>query len=186
MVPPPYQYYLVYPPYYPSAATTVRQVESFKRHLPLIFPKVGSDPLEPDRWIQELEKIFEIVECTESQKLIYAGLQLRNEADSWWKATKPILLATHPEPTWEQFKEMFLSNYYPSSFRDRKATEFSSLIQGNKSVFEYQQQFEELFYFTPPNIKTAKEKAKKFLKGLKKAKTIEDKQKGEPSTTPGL
>ncbi|XP_042477688.1 formin-2-like [Macadamia integrifolia] len=81
-VPPPYQYYLAYPPYYPLAATTTRLVESFKWHLPPIFTKVGSDPLESDRWIQEMKKIFEVVEYTEPQNLICAGLQLRNEADS--------------------------------------------------------------------------------------------------------
>ncbi|ROV58902.1 hypothetical protein EGO58_11815, partial [Limosilactobacillus reuteri] len=87
MVPPPYPYHPAYAPNYPSTNSTIRVVESFKRYLPLVFSKVGSDPLEPDQWIQELEKIFEVLECTDAQKLICAGLQLKKEANSWWQAS---------------------------------------------------------------------------------------------------
>ena len=79
MMPPPYPFY---PPYHPPATTKTKVVESFKKYMPPIFTKVGNDPLEPDRWFQELKKVFDIVECTEAQKLICVKLQLRNEADS--------------------------------------------------------------------------------------------------------
>ncbi|XP_042483786.1 uncharacterized protein LOC122064150 [Macadamia integrifolia] len=195
MMPPPYSYYQAYPPYHPPSTTTAKVVGSFKKFMPPIFTKVGNDPLESDWWIQELEKVFDIIECIEAHKLLCAGLQLRNEADSWWKASKPILMAAHLEPPWEQFKELFLSNYYPKSFRDCKEAEFMTLTQGSKTVLEYQQQFESLFYFSSCHMRTAKEKAQKFLKRLKtsigtvlevldlteyaqimqKAKTMEDK-----------
>ncbi|XP_043696602.1 uncharacterized protein LOC122647217 [Telopea speciosissima] len=98
----------------------------------------------------------------------------------------------------EVFKEAFFENYFPESFQERKATEFTKVSQGAKSVLEYQQKFEELFHFTPPHLKTDIEKGKRFKKGLRPgissilsshgpqnyakmvqvAKTIEDRQRG--------
>ncbi|XP_043725652.1 uncharacterized protein LOC122672222 [Telopea speciosissima] len=135
----------------------------------------------------------------DAQKLICAGYQLQNEAEAWWKATKPNLEAVHPNPTREQFKEVFLKNYFPES---KKETEFFALVQGSKTVLDYQQQFED-FHFAPVHIKGEASKTKKFEKGLKpkigsilsvldiqdyaqmvdKAKTIEDKLKEKKKAT---
>ncbi|XP_043721052.1 uncharacterized protein LOC122668572 [Telopea speciosissima] len=137
-----------------------------------------------------------------------AAGELQNEAEAWWKATKPKLEAVHPNPTWEQLKEVFFKNYFPKSFRDKKEVEFSALVQGNKIVLDYQQQFKDLFHFAPKHMKGEASKTKKFEKGLKpeigsilsvlniqdytpmvdKAKTMEDRlEENEKATaSPGL
>ncbi|XP_042481876.1 uncharacterized protein LOC122062355 [Macadamia integrifolia] len=57
-----------------------------------------------------------------------------------------------------------------------------ALVQGPRSMLEYQQQFEALYYFAPEHMNTDRAKAKKFIKGLRSsigaiAKSIEDKQR---------
>ncbi|XP_043705310.1 uncharacterized protein LOC122655150 [Telopea speciosissima] len=142
-------------------------MERFKKLQPPSFSRIGTDPLQPKRWISALEKAFEVLECSDAQKLICARYQLQNEAEAWWKSTKPNLMMTHPNPTWDQFKEVFFGNFFPTSFRDGKEAEFVALTQESKLVLDYQQQFEDLFHFAPEHIRTEACKSKKFEKGLK-------------------
>ncbi|XP_043717508.1 uncharacterized protein LOC122665424 [Telopea speciosissima] len=145
-----------------------------------------------------MEKTFTMVGCKEECKIRCAAYMLKGEVDDWWRSTKPNLLVAHPNLTWEQFKDAFFENYFSESFRERKATEFTKVSQGAKSVLEYQQNFKELFHFAPPHLKTDIEKGKRFEKALRLgissilsshgpqnyakmgqiAKTIEDRQRG--------
>ncbi|XP_042485925.1 uncharacterized protein LOC122066176 [Macadamia integrifolia] len=104
---------------------------------------------------------------TEEQKLMCADYQLKNEANAWWKSTKPILVALQPNLTWEHFKVEFYNNYFPDSMRERKEIEFMELKQGSNSVLEYQQDFEKLFFFAPEHLKGDQAKVKRFEKGLR-------------------
>ncbi|XP_043687627.1 uncharacterized protein LOC122638842 [Telopea speciosissima] len=142
-------------------------MDRFKKLQPLVFSKISSEAMQPKRWINSLEKAFDVLECTDVQKLICDGYQLQNEAEVWWKATRPNLEAVHPNFTWDQFKEVFSKNYFPESFKDRKEAEVSTLVQGSKLVLNYQQQFKDLFHFTPEHIKGEASKSKKFEKVLK-------------------
>ncbi|XP_043717697.1 uncharacterized protein LOC122665607 [Telopea speciosissima] len=123
--------------------------------------------MEMEWWISASKKAFNVLKCTDVQKLICAGYELQNEAEAWWKATKPNLKTAHLNPIWEQFKEVFFKNYFPESFRERKEAEFSALVQGSKSVLDYQQRFEDLYHFSPEHPKGEVSKTKKFEKGLK-------------------
>ncbi|XP_043687646.1 uncharacterized protein LOC122638861 [Telopea speciosissima] len=158
-----------FPPMPPIAQdnSTLKVMERFKKLQPFSFSKIDANPLQPERWINAMERIFEVLECTDAQKLICAGFQLQDEAAAWWKSTKPNLEVTHPNPTWEQFKEVFFENNFPESFRDEKEAEFTVLTQGSKSVLDYQQQFEDLFHFAPEHMRSNACKSKKFEKGLK-------------------
>ncbi|XP_043714530.1 uncharacterized protein LOC122662889 [Telopea speciosissima] len=114
-----------------------------------------------------MEKIFTMIDCTEDCKIRCAAYMLKGEADAWWRSTKPNLVITHPNLTWEQFKEAFFENYFSESYHERKAAEFMDVTQGSKSVLECQQKFEELFHFAPIHLKDDVEKGKRFEKGLR-------------------
>ncbi|XP_043693054.1 uncharacterized protein LOC122643503 [Telopea speciosissima] len=144
--------------------STSKVMEKFKKLQPSSFSKIGTDALQPERWISA---IFEVLECTDAQKIICAGFQLQDEAAAWWKSTKANLEVIHPNPTWEQFKEAFFENFFLESFRDEKEAEFAALTQGLGLVLDYQQQFKDLFHFAPVHIRSDACKAKKFEKGLK-------------------
>ncbi|XP_043705337.1 uncharacterized protein LOC122655187 [Telopea speciosissima] len=137
-------------------------MERFKKLQPPTFSKLNFEAMQSERWISTLEKAFDVLECMDAQKLICARYQLQNEAEARWKATERNLEAAHPNPTREQFKEVFFKNYFPESFRNKKEAEFSALVQGSKIVLDYQQQFEDLFHFTPEHMKGEASKIKKF------------------------
>ena len=68
--------------------------------------------------------------------------------------------------TWEKFKEVFNGTYFLDVVRDRKAREFSDLVQGAMTVEEYTTKFVELSRFTPYLIPYKSKKVKKFQEGL--------------------
>ncbi|XP_043699993.1 uncharacterized protein LOC122650663 [Telopea speciosissima] len=142
-------------------------MKRFLKIQPLTFGGITNDTLQPMKWVKEMEKAFELLGCTEAQKLQCARYKLQHEAEAWWQTTKPILAAAHPELTWEIFKEAFFGSYFPSCVRRKKEVEFTELNQGPKSVLEYQQMFEELFFFAPEHMKTDEAKARKFEDGLR-------------------
>ena len=50
--------------------------------------------------------------------------------------------------TWEEFRELFMGKYFPTSTRHAKAREFLELKQGTMTMLEYVAKFIELACFT--------------------------------------
>ena len=57
----------------------------------------------------------------------FAKFLLQEEASEWWKVAKANFKDT--EPTWKDFHEMFLHNYFPTSVWEQKEQEFLYLKQ---------------------------------------------------------
>ncbi|XP_043717681.1 uncharacterized protein LOC122665591 [Telopea speciosissima] len=142
-------------------------MERFLKIQPLTFAGISTDTLLPVKWVKEMEKAFTFLGCNDEQKLICAGYKLHYEAEAWWETTRPILEAAHLALTWEIFKQAFFGNYFPTSVQKRKEVELTELTQGPKSVLEYQQKFEELFFFAPPHLNNDEAKSQKFEDGLR-------------------
>ncbi|XP_020233469.1 uncharacterized protein LOC109813653 [Cajanus cajan] len=104
---------------------------------------VGVDgPEVADQWIEEMEKIFMVMQCPEERKLVYAVYMLVSEASFWWKGAQAMMEARGEVVNWENFKKVFLEKYFPDSARYAKEAEFLRLQQGNMSVQEYVVKFE--------------------------------------------
>ncbi|XP_043710481.1 uncharacterized protein LOC122659436 [Telopea speciosissima] len=155
------------PPVAPPNDTDGHMMERFLKMQPLCFAGITKDTLLPVKWVKEMEKAFEFLGYNEQQKLTCARYKLQYEAEAWWETTKPILQAAHPVLTWDIFKQAFFGNYFPTSVKKRKEVELDELTQGPKSVLQYQQKFEELFFFAPPHMGTDEAKAQKFEDGLR-------------------
>jgi hypothetical protein len=110
-------------------------------HPPLFFG--GKDPLEADDWLCTTESKFSMLHCTEYQKTLYATQQLRGPARAWWASYTAALLANHHVP-WGEFRAAFRSHHLSAGTMRRKLTEFLDLHQGNHSVYEYIQEFNNL------------------------------------------
>ena len=89
---------------------------------------------------------------------------MKEEANNWWISKKANLR----EPvTWEQFKEIFFEQYFPSSIRDKMFSQLLTLRQGYRSVAEYEAEFNKLIRFVPEGIRDhERTKIKKFRDGL--------------------
>ena len=88
----------------PHQATprTNEVVEQFRRFSPPKFHgKEGPEAAE--EWIEEMERIFGHLECTESQKVSCARFQLVEDAGHWWKSQERILTEEQKQNlTWER------------------------------------------------------------------------------------
>ncbi|RVW12567.1 hypothetical protein CK203_106354 [Vitis vinifera] len=49
------------------------------------------NPTEAEAWIMKIEKFFDVIDCSEEQKVSYASFMLDKEADHWWCMTKRLL-----------------------------------------------------------------------------------------------
>lgn len=97
-----------------------------------------------DLWLQEIEKIFGVINCPAGTKVLYATYLLLGDAEYWWRSTKLMMGGAQEEVNWESFKKKFLDKYFPVSARTKLGDDFLKLRQGNMSVGEYAAKFETL------------------------------------------
>lgn len=147
---------------------TARGLAEFRRHNPPKF-EGDHDPDKADLWLQEIEKIFEVLHCTGETKMEYATFLLTGEAECWWRGAKGIMQKNGEELTWEVFRQKFLDKYFPKSARAQKEAQFLSLYQGNMTVAEYAKKFESLArYFRFFNNQVDEDyKCERFESGLR-------------------
>ncbi|MCH90386.1 TIR-NBS-LRR resistance protein, partial [Trifolium medium] len=126
-----------------EAAAAARELRDFSQYNP---PKFNGehDPDKADRWLENIEKIFEMLHCTDVKKVEYGTFLLRAEAESWWRGERQIMENNHEVLNWESFKQKFLGKYFPSSARSEKEAQFLKLFQGNMTISEYADKFESL------------------------------------------
>ncbi|XP_024032217.1 uncharacterized protein LOC112094746 [Morus notabilis] len=86
-------------------------------------------------------------------------------ANTWWKHVKRRMDVTGL--TWEQFETLFNEQYFPQSYREEKALEYMSLLQGDMSIREYEAKFNDLSRFAPSLVESEPMRCLKFEKGLK-------------------
>ena len=75
----------------------------------------------------QLEKIFTIMGCADSQKMVFTAYMLEGEAEHWWRSTKILLESSGIEITWEVFLTIFFNKYFPDSVKNEKEAEFIQL-----------------------------------------------------------
>ena len=91
----------------------------FKRLSPPTFEGT-TEPMEAEKWIIKMEKVFEVLECSEGEKMAYAAYMLRGDAYAWWRL-EDDKHGQETEPwTWELFKSVFYEKYFPKSIRFQK------------------------------------------------------------------
>ncbi|KZV56644.1 hypothetical protein F511_02143, partial [Dorcoceras hygrometricum] len=101
------------------------------------------------------------------KRLKLAVLQLRDNAQHWWRGTSRILQDSGAVITWESFYEAFRQEYTPDSFYNSREREFDNLKQGSMRVAEYARQFSALLVYVPHIANQERTKRNKFFKGLR-------------------
>ncbi|XP_073225645.1 uncharacterized protein [Cicer arietinum] len=104
-------------------AAESRGLADFRRHDP---PKFHGDvDLEKaDKWLQEGEKIFEVIRCPPGVKLNYATYLLLGDAEFWWRSTKLMMEAAQDEINKESFHMKFLDKYFLVIARTKLGDDF--------------------------------------------------------------
>ncbi|XP_057975280.1 uncharacterized protein LOC131162691 [Malania oleifera] len=105
-------------------------IDQFTRLKPSVF--IGSvDPVRAKNCIQEIEKILDVLNCTEKQKVTFAMFKLSGEVERWWVSVKKME-EHRPIPaamTWARFKELFFEWYFSAMVRNAKMEKFMNMMQ---------------------------------------------------------
>ncbi|XP_047336933.1 uncharacterized protein LOC124940453 [Impatiens glandulifera] len=126
-------------------APTNKFVE-FKKLAPPYFD--GSiDPLKAEKWIKDLEKLFDVLKCDDAEKVQFTIFQLQGNASDWWELKKQTYERDTSTLSCDTFKKDFYNTYFPKSLRPEKEMEFINLKQGNMTITEYQARFVDLAKF---------------------------------------
>ncbi|VFQ86964.1 unnamed protein product [Cuscuta campestris] len=77
-------------------------------------------------------------------------------------------LADVPEPVqWATFEQLFHEEYIPEHFVEAKREEFLKFTQGELTLSEYRQKFDELAGFGQDLVPTMEKRCKRFVEGLR-------------------
>ncbi|PKA59579.1 hypothetical protein AXF42_Ash018046 [Apostasia shenzhenica] len=126
------------------------------------------DPLAAEEWIDQLEIIFEFIECPDNKKIGFASYMLTGEGRKWWKSQLNIEFKYLKPVPWERFRDNFFQQYFPPTIKEKKLRDFIHLKQGSISIMEYEAAFTAFSDYARHLVADPKEKAKKFEDSLRK------------------
>ncbi|KAF3785924.1 hypothetical protein EJ110_NYTH26686 [Nymphaea thermarum] len=132
---------------------------------PPVFTRDGS-PDKAEEWIEEVERIFEVLEVPRGNKVNYGSYMLKGDAKRWWKLTREIRFAGQQSISWRQFRDSFFSTYFLAHGRNKKMQEFLDLQQNHLSLEEYVTKYHHLEVYCPHLYTTGEARADKFIYGL--------------------
>ena len=83
------------------------------------------DPIEANKWLKELERLFRAIEVSEEQQVILVVFVLKGDALKWWESTE----RTHEREviTCQHYFELFCKRYFSISLMVQKVAEFISI-----------------------------------------------------------
>ncbi|XP_041009398.1 uncharacterized protein LOC121253450 [Juglans microcarpa x Juglans regia] len=118
--------------------------EQFNRtHLPTIDGRGDSNAAED--WIQDIEEIFNVLECTDQQKVRFAAFKWIGEAKRWWNSEKAIREADATGVvSWPRFKQNFFDRFFSKAVQKARGREFTNLVQGTMTVRQNAAKFAKL------------------------------------------
>jgi hypothetical protein len=112
-----------------------------------------------------VEKMLNLAQCTDRDKVLYASGRLESTAADWWDA----YTAAHDNPdtiNWQEFRSRFREQHIPKGLMKLKEQEFLALKQGTMSVSEYRDKFIQLSRYAPADVADDDEKQDHFREGL--------------------
>jgi hypothetical protein len=136
----------------------------FMSHKPPTFVS-SPDPLDADDWLKSIEKMLNIAQCSNREKVLYASGRLTGPAADWWDS----YVAAHDAAdtiTWAEFTTQFRNYHIPAELMKIKKKEFLSLKQGNMFVSEYRDKFIQLSRYARDEVADDERKQEHFTEGL--------------------
>jgi hypothetical protein len=133
-------------------------------HKPPTFAS-SSDPLHADDWLKSVEKMLNIAQCSNREKVLHASGRLTGPAADWWDS----YVAAHDNAdtiAWAEFTTQFINYHISIGLMKIKKKEFLSLKQSNMSVSEYRDRFIQLSRYAPDEVDDDERKQEHFKEGL--------------------
>jgi hypothetical protein len=125
--------------------------------------------LQVEQLSNEIQTLEEVVATRENtievlEDQLINTQQLRGPARTWWDH----FLAMQPEDReveWREFKAAFRGHHIPVGIMDRKLNEFLALTQGNRTLLQYAQAFNDMCQYAGYHADTDKKKRDRFRRG---------------------
>ena len=105
-----------------------------------------------------------MLECIGVQEQMLATFRLSGAALQWWE-----LVTTTEERdtlTISEFWVRFDHKYFPPAVESEMRKKFSEVVQGDRSVADYEEEFTRLANFVPNEVSNEERKKSKFMEGL--------------------
>ncbi|VFQ90820.1 unnamed protein product [Cuscuta campestris] len=123
-----------------------------------------ADPMIAKRWFERTIRVLGNLRVPQEQRGDLAVALLQDFAYDWWKRVGADVL----EPVqWATFDRLFHEEYIPEHFVEAKREEFLKFTQGELTLPEYRQKFDELAGFWQDLILTVEKRCKRFVEGLR-------------------
>jgi hypothetical protein len=126
-------------------------------HKPPTFSN-SADPLQADDWLKSVDKMLNIAQCSDREKVLYASGRLTGPTADWWDAYCAAHAAVNTI-TWVEFSTQFRNYHIPAGLMKIKRKEFLS-------VSEYRDKFIQLSRYAPRDVEDDEKKHELFLEGL--------------------
>jgi hypothetical protein len=119
-------------------------------HKPPTFSS-SPNPLQADDWLKIVDKMLNIAQCTDREKVLYASGRLISLAANWWDSYC-VGHAIVDLITGAEFSTNFRNYHILAGLMKIKKKEFLSLKQGNMTVSEYRDKFIQLSRYAPEEV----------------------------------
>jgi hypothetical protein len=148
----------------PPAAPPQDKHRELMSHKPPTFSS-SPDPLHANDWLKLVEKMLNIAQCNDREKVLYASGHLTGPAADWWDSYTAAHVAANTI-TWAEFARQFRNYHIIVGLMKIKKKEFLSLKQGNMSVSEYHHKFIQISRYAPDEVADDERKQEHFMEGL--------------------
>ncbi|XP_039841742.1 uncharacterized protein LOC120702032 [Panicum virgatum] len=123
-------------------------------------------PIDAADWLRKMEKVMVACRITAEEMVLSIPHQLTGQADIWWVGVCDAWTIARGAITWEVFLAQFRAKYYSDSFRDKINDALNHIQQGDKTVDEYERDFNNIVRFVTSVASDEREKARKLFIGL--------------------
>ncbi|KAA3484115.1 DNA/RNA polymerases superfamily protein [Gossypium australe] len=125
----------------------------------------GVAPSTAEYWLEATERIMDDLDLTTEEKLKGIVSLLRDESYQWWLTVRDSVAVE--DLTWDYFRAAYQKKYIGASYIDSQRKAFLRLVQGSKSVAEYEAEFLKLSRYARGMVATEHERCVRFEDGLR-------------------
>ncbi|KAK8916912.1 hypothetical protein KSP39_PZI022412 [Platanthera zijinensis] len=143
-------------------------VKQFLEMRPPLF-RGGLSPMETESWIKRIELTFNALKCPDNQKIDLVVFLLEGEADRWWDSMRQGKFAgrRNSEIPWAEFLKEFVNWFVPPSEKQMLQEKFLRLMQGSRTVLQYEAEFAQLAYYAGDMVTKESDRCFRFQLGLR-------------------
>ncbi|XP_022930075.1 uncharacterized protein LOC111436561 [Cucurbita moschata] len=142
-------------------------LRDFQRHK---LPSIDGgtvDPIAAENWLEVIETTFHFMNSPPKYEVHCGTYMLKGEAHFWLKGAQKTIIPQGEFITWCQFKDAYLHKYYPITARVKMQTAFLALKQGDRSVEEYDLEFNRLTRFSLAYVRFEELKGERLITSLR-------------------